>query len=328
MSSIDSDVRTATMGDVGSRGYDPLAVGVRERGRSRAARWHDDSRKDPEELEREIDETRADVEATLAALERKLTPQRLLDQTIGRVRSHGGELAGNLGHAMKQNPLPMVLASIGIAWLMMSNRRDGGGYAHADDGPGMRERLRSARERWSDKAHAVRERWSDARAGAEERASSAREAVRQRREGARDRLERAREGLSRSGEAVRESTSRAASMARRDFDRVRSGLDHLLEEQPLLLGLIGIAAGALVGAALPPSEREDRWLGDARDRTLERAKRAGGEGYRRARERAEGVARQARSAIVEGDGGAPAEAETGDRREQPASPAQEPTPPL
>ncbi|HEX6998180.1 MAG TPA: DUF3618 domain-containing protein [Gammaproteobacteria bacterium] len=325
MSSIDSDVRSVSREDAGARGYDPLAAGTTARGRSRVARWRDDSRKEPEDLEREIDETRADVEATLEALERKFAPERLLDQTIGRVRSHGGELAGNLGHAMKRNPVPMLLASVGIAWLMMTNRRDDDAYAEADDGGGMRERLRSTRERWSGKAHAVRERWSGAHAAASERAASAKEAVRQGREGARERLERAREGLSRGGESVRAGTSRAASIARRDVARVRSGFDHLLEEQPLLLGVIGIAAGALMGAALPPSESEDRWLGEARDRALERAKRTGGEGYRRAREKAEGLARQAQSAMTEGGGAS----DRGDRheRERPAI-AQETPPPL
>ena len=106
MSSTDSDIRAAQ-----------TRVGTT---------WREDSHKDPEELEREIDETRADVQATLGALEQRLSAEHLLDLTIGRVREHGGAFAGNLGSAARDNPVPLVLTSIGIAWLMMSGRNGNG----------------------------------------------------------------------------------------------------------------------------------------------------------------------------------------------------------
>ena len=39
----------------------------------------DDARKDPATLEREIDQTRANMDRTLGALERKFSPGQLLD---------------------------------------------------------------------------------------------------------------------------------------------------------------------------------------------------------------------------------------------------------
>src|SRR5690606_7487425 len=93
---------------------------------ARSWSWHEDSRKDPDELEREIDETRADVQATLQALERKLSPARLFDRTLGRVREGGGEFVHNLTDQVRRNPMPVILTSIGIAWMMMSGRRGDG----------------------------------------------------------------------------------------------------------------------------------------------------------------------------------------------------------
>jgi hypothetical protein len=72
----------------------------------------------------------------------------------------------------------------------------------------------------------------------------------------------------------------------------------MLEEQPLLLGALGIAAGALLGAALPPSEQEDRSFGRLRDETLDRAKTLGARGMRRAREKAEEITEQGREALA------------------------------
>jgi hypothetical protein len=49
------------------------------------------------------------------------------------------------------------------------------------------------------------------------------------------------------------------------FDTVRSNLSALFEAQPLALGAIGLAIGAGIAAALPPSEVEAAYLGETSD---------------------------------------------------------------
>jgi hypothetical protein len=49
------------------------------------------------------------------------------------------------------------------------------------------------------------------------------------------------------------------------FDTVRSNLSELFEAQPLALGAIGLAIGAGIAAALPPSEVEAAYLGETSD---------------------------------------------------------------
>jgi hypothetical protein len=267
------------------------------------ATWRDAAHKDPDEIEHDIDDTRAEVQATLEALEHKLSPNRLLDMTLGRVREHGGEFAGNLGHAVKENPLPLLLTSIGIAWMMMSSRHDGNGYAlrSGDTGNGhrWRDRLQGAQDRWSDTKHGARDRMSSMK----ESLSGVKETLHGVQEDARAHLAQSRETLSQAAASVRDTARRAGSATRGQLDRARSGADYLAQEQPLVLGAIGLAAGALIGAALPATAEEDRLMGRARDRALDQAKRAGEQGYRRVRDRAGELATEAKSKLRGDDGG-------------------------
>lgn len=94
----------------------------------------DDERHDgtesPERLEREVDQARARLGRTASELSDRLSPGELIDQALGMAREHGGELGRNLGAQVKNNPLPMILTSVGISWMMMSsgNKR----AVHAD----------------------------------------------------------------------------------------------------------------------------------------------------------------------------------------------------
>jgi hypothetical protein len=46
----------------------------------------------------------------------------------------------------------------------------------------------------------------------------------------------------------------------------RQGLDYVVRDQPLILGAIGLAVGAAVGALIPNTEAENRLMGETRDR--------------------------------------------------------------
>jgi hypothetical protein len=55
------------------------------------------------------------------------------------------------------------------------------------------------------------------------------------------------------------------------LDTVRSNLTELFEAQPLALGAIGLAIGAGIAAALPPTKVETAYLGETSDTTKEKA---------------------------------------------------------
>lgn len=59
--------------------------------------------------------------------------------------------------------------------------------------------------------------------------------------------------------------------------RASGAFEYLRTEQPLLLGALGFALGAALGAGLPPTQREDALLGEVRDAYVEKAQAFGEE---------------------------------------------------
>ncbi len=76
------------------------------------------SNRDPEQLERSAERIRADLDRTLDALERKLSPSQLLDRSLAYLRDHGGELAVAVGDSVRRNPVPILVTVAGLGWLI------------------------------------------------------------------------------------------------------------------------------------------------------------------------------------------------------------------
>ena len=66
---------------------------------------------------------RADLDRTLDALERKLSPSQLLDRSLAYLREHGGDMAVALGDSVRRNPVPILLTVAGLGWLIVSSVR-------------------------------------------------------------------------------------------------------------------------------------------------------------------------------------------------------------
>lgn len=284
----------------------------------------DPGTKSAAEIEREVQESRADLEHTLDAIQERLSPGQLVDQALGYFRGgRGVDFARNLGDSITANPVPIALMGAGLAWMMMSGPRSAraaertepgyegpdywdedldpaeahyGGFAEedmaylgpeADTGEGfgedVKERGRSAKDRMGEVGDRVR----GAAAQARNAGSHARERAREAGAHARDRFGRARAGMAGSAENAR---ARAGYYGR----RARQGMLRSLDEQPLVLGAIGLAIGAALGAALRPTETEDELMGETRDDALRRATRAGREQAGKVREAAGAVAAAAR----------------------------------
>ena len=233
----------------------------------------------PEEIQAEIARTRGDMDATLTAIEQRLTPGQLIDQGLDYVRSSGAnEFVSNLGGSVKNNPIPVALMGIGMAWLMATGNRkpsylqEGGSVEGAT--PGMMQRasegMSSTKDRLSQTTQSAKERVGQIGQGARER-------------------------VGQLGESARGKTEQMREQMRHQAERVRTGYDALVREQPLVLGAIGLAVGALLAAAAPRTRREDELMGEASDRLTERAKEAGKETLEKAKQVAT-VAKDAASA--------------------------------
>ena len=83
----------------------------------------EDMRKDPDDLKREADQARDALEATLYELEQRLSPSVLVDRVATAVKENAGDFGINLLAQVRNNPVPTVLSSVGLAWLMASSKR-------------------------------------------------------------------------------------------------------------------------------------------------------------------------------------------------------------
>jgi Protein of unknown function (DUF3618) len=84
----------------------------------------DPGSKSPEEVQREVRQSRAEVEETLEAIQERLSPGQLFEQAVDYMRSSNGtNFLRNLGTAVRDNPVPVALVGTGLAWLMLSGSR-------------------------------------------------------------------------------------------------------------------------------------------------------------------------------------------------------------
>jgi ElaB/YqjD/DUF883 family membrane-anchored ribosome-binding protein len=269
----------------------------------------DPGSKSAAEIEREVHASRADVERTLDEIQERLSPGQLLDQAVGYLRGGGGEFMRNLGDQVRSNPLPVTLVGVGLAWMMLAGRRNGGRSGAPDW-----ERADWERDDWDDLAYdpyaepeyAAGSLYEEATIGPDfgaqpatgrgigermsdmgDRASELGDRVKDAGAGAKDRAEamaaRAGERLSEAGDRLKSRAQHTGASARRYGRRAKESAFQALSEHPLVLGAFGLAVGAALGGALPPSETEDRLIGKAGDRLQRRATEAGREQLAKAR---------------------------------------------
>jgi hypothetical protein len=75
--------------------------------------------KTSEDLQREIDQDRERIGERIDAIQERMSPGQLVDEAIAYAKGSGGaEYLGNLGRALKDNPLPVALMGVSLAWLM------------------------------------------------------------------------------------------------------------------------------------------------------------------------------------------------------------------
>ena len=281
-----------------------------------------EAEKDPETLEREIDQTRAAMNKTLDSLERKLTPGQLLDECLRFVGKSGTEIGASLGRAVKENPIPVLLTATGIAWMVMSPGRrshatvyDYTGdvdYAPEND---EYEEFMSDEPGASDKPGALSRMADKVKSGASKARSQLGSSTHAIRDTVNSTSATVKDSVNRTTDSVKETFNRTTNLAQTQAKRAREGFNSLLEEQPLILGALGIALGAAIGAALPSTEQEDHLMGEARDKTLNKVKESGAQTFERARETVKKTAEDMRQSAAAEDTSSAVGANTSETRQ-------------
>jgi hypothetical protein len=94
-------------------------------------------------IEEELKVTRARMDHRLGELRERLTPGQLLDDAVDYFRTSGGlDFGRNLMASVRDNPLPVAVTGIGLAWLMLSGAN--GSVASRDRSADAPSRRRSA----------------------------------------------------------------------------------------------------------------------------------------------------------------------------------------
>lgn len=72
-----------------------------------------------EEIEREVEATRGELDRTVEALKERMSAGQIIDELMGSMKGSGAsEMVSTLGRQAKENPLPLALIGAGVAWLM------------------------------------------------------------------------------------------------------------------------------------------------------------------------------------------------------------------
>ena len=246
----------------------------------------DPGNKSAAELEREVEAQRAEVEENLDKLQDRLSPGQMMDQLFDYAKNgNGAEFTRNLGRSMRDNPIPLALMGVGMAWLMLGGSNGSSRRRYKDDDRSDRDWDRDWDDTrdWDDRFSADEDdisgdpvafgmtpqaRGGHAPAESDEKGMMGKAA---------DIANKVGEGASRRGRSWRRGGQRYRDEFGRTVDRygrrARQGFFNTLEEQPLVLGAIGIAVGAALGAALPATEREDEMMGETRDQLMRDAER-------------------------------------------------------
>ncbi|MEA2722775.1 MAG: hypothetical protein QOH59_546 [Gemmatimonadales bacterium] len=230
------------------------------------------SEKSPEDIEREIEETRARMSNNIDELGDRLSPDNLKHEAKSAIRHVAHDAVSNVGEqarrtgsrlvdVIRENPLPVIAFGAGVTWLLTqrSNRDISGDRMarFAYTGPDRRQGWEGSgiKGRVGEAVSGVKESVSEVASGIKDRAGEVASDV---------------GGLTaRAQERVGELGGRA----RRQTQRVKTNLEHAATENPLILAIGATVAGLVLGLLLPGTERENELLGPARDQLMDRAEK-------------------------------------------------------
>jgi len=273
-----------------------------------------------EQLERESEQTRSQIAATLDELRACMTPGHVVDQLADRLSDGAtAAFARNLKDQTVNNPLPIALIGAGLAWLMLSPRGPNHSLTRGS-GDRLRTTANDTAENVGNAANSARRaasaksaEWSEsaARLGGDTRDTLSATTERARQAGAEtagnikdaagSMSETAQRGAAQTAEVVRKTAGSMADSVQRTASAVsgsakiagqrtlQSGSAFLdfCREQPMILAGLGLAVGAVIGALLPESEAEDRLMGESSDRVKARTQDLASEQYETAKKAGE-----------------------------------------
>jgi ElaB/YqjD/DUF883 family membrane-anchored ribosome-binding protein len=230
-----------------------------------------------ERIVSEIEETRSGMTSTIDEIGHRLQPQtiaseakeKIREATVGRVErivDDAGTTAQRTGNTVmetiRQNPLPSALAALGVGWLALKMREQGGStygngrsYQYGYRGNGYGETRRPS-DWYYDQSGSTRGLAGDAAQRAQEVGSDVQQA--------------AQEAVEQTQERVRQAQWQAQGA----LDDVQHQAQQTWQENPLALGALAVGVGAAVALAIPETQKERELLGEQRDQIVRKVSSA------------------------------------------------------
>jgi ElaB/YqjD/DUF883 family membrane-anchored ribosome-binding protein len=231
------------------------------------------SEKSPEEIEREIEQTRSRMSRDIDELGDRLRPDNLKEEAKAAIKHAAHDAVSNVGEqarrtgsrlaeAIRENPLPVIAVGAGVTWLLTKrsssdisgdrmaryaytgpDRRQGGSWQHSS---GIKARVGEAVSGVKETVSGVKETVSEAASGIAGRASDL-------------------------ASGTQERVGEFGGQARRQTQRVKTNLQHAAEENPLIVAVGAAVVGLALGLLIPGTERENELMGETRDKLVDRA---------------------------------------------------------
>lgn len=186
----------------------------------------------------------------------------------------GADFIRNLGQAVRRNPVSTALIGMGVLWLISGGKTTDAAQRLArrsglDRLPdAAADALSSGRSAVQSRVNAIGGQLSDVGESAGAMVGNVAHTVRDTASDAIDRASRLGSDVAGSASDFAHATSeRSADL----FASARNRLSDMLEEQPLLLGAVGLAIGAGIAASLPTTKLEAEYFGETSDELKARA---------------------------------------------------------
>ncbi|MDQ7732980.1 DUF3618 domain-containing protein [Halomonas sp. SpR1] len=267
------------------------------------------NQRSPEEIEKDINQSRERLDTTLNEIEERFSPQQLLNTSYEYLR-HGGanEFVANLGTTIKQNPLPFLVTTAGLGWMMLSQRQPNrsqqqyasnldqrfytGGQpssntsgAHGSPGIPIHEGTHpNAAMHAQPVGGGGTEHSSDSQGRMGEMAHKAKDSAQHLGQKAKQTAQQWGDKAHHLGDNMRDSTSHLQHGTHNNLHnmgqrarRAEGQASDFIQEHPLVAGALGFALGAALGGIFPATKKEDEYMGEYRDRVLHKAAETGQE---------------------------------------------------
>ncbi len=235
----------------------------------------------PEEIERDIRQTQAEMSQTARQIEGELTPRAIIDGLLDKAGQKGVD-SDYLIDAARRNPLALGMIAVGGLWLVS----DADARPSAMKLPLGRSKSHGASdEGW----HPEHRSYVDRMARCERQSGEDEAAYRRRRDHARASYFMIEQGhdedegtfrqrLDAATEAMRQRRERMGESARTMLGNSRDRTRHAMEDargfyfdNPMLSGLAAAFVGAVAGSALPATRTEEDYIGGFGEQALDAA---------------------------------------------------------